>query len=710
MTVPKKFFLNDLLLTLTGIVVAVLALVCAVVLSGGIRQDLDSVQREGSASRVLAVLSALDQELQHLTDYTTGYAMWDDSYAYVQKPTQEFLDTNYSPSVMFVSPARLVAIYDLQRRVLFSRALDEKGNSIPVPREITAPEFTARFAALDRNQDSLGTMAWMEDRGYLLTVCPITDSAGTAPVRGYLLFGSTLDAKIMGRVKALTGVDAVPAPLDGPLRGGVEMETPTLGVARLVLDPPADGYVKAEAAFVDTRGVGRPVMFHMEVPSRLSGPAQRLSTTTRTLLLVVAGMFAAFVFLVWIETTRRRAELRARALESARLREAKDEADRLRVKAESADRAKSTFLAMMSHEIRTPLNAIIGYAELLRGVSLDRDAMQGIQAIRESGDVLLRVLNDVLDFSRIEAGGLAIRPEPTGVRTLVAEVCALFGAAAEARGNRLSFDVDAAVPPVLLMDGGRVRQVLSNLISNAVKFTNRGAVRVLVTWESERLDFRVEDEGIGVPREAESGLFQPFVQVDSAVGRRFDGSGLGLAICRRLCQLMGGEIAFRRRESGGSIFSFYLPATVSAAPGKDPPRVAAVVPDGDTFDGDAPSVLVVDDNVINARLMASILKRFGVTPRIAGGGREAVQSYRGEPADIILMDIQMPDMDGLEATREIRRFEGEQGLARSEIVAVTADILERHREEARAAGMDGYISKPVDVLEIQRLVSGRVRV
>jgi len=705
LSTARKFFVGDLLLSLGGVAAAGLALVCAFVLSGSVRSDLGTLQQETNTLRLQALLRALDQEVQHLADYTTGYAMWDDTYAFVQKPSPAYTETNYSASVLLISPARLVAIYNLEGRVLFSCALDEKGKPEAVPPEIFAPGFTGRFSTLRRSPDSLGAISWLGGRGYQLAVCPVTDSSGTAPAKGYLLFGRPLDAGLLDRLGSLVGIRVRLARLEAPVPGGIEVQTPLLGPARVALGPQAGDFAtEARADFANTEGMGQPVELRMQVYSLVSAASKRLSDMVQTLLFMVAGAFALFVLLVWIETTRRRRELRARMAESERLKVARDEADRLRDKAESADRAKSAFLAMMSHEIRTPLNAIIGYAELLRGVSLDRESAQGIQTIRESGDVLLRVLNDVLDFSRIEAGELSIVPEPVTIRALVAEVCALFGAAADARGDDLSYEVDECVPAYLLLDGARVRQVLSNLISNAVKFTERGSVRVAVSWAQGRLSFRVEDEGIGIPADAERELFKPFIQADSAASRRYDGSGLGLAISRRLCQLMDGDIAFQRGDRVGSVFSFHLPAPVASTP------LSETRPDADQpLAGDLPSVMVVDDNIANARLMASILKRMGIIARIATGGHEAIESYRDDPTDIVLMDIQMPDMDGLQATREIRRIEAEEGLSRSEIVAVTADILEHHRTDASAAGMDDYISKPVKIAEIQRIVTNHRR-
>jgi CheY-like chemotaxis protein len=211
--------------------------------------------------------------------------------------------------------------------------------------------------------------------------------------------------------------------------------------------------------------------------------------------------------------------------------------------------------------------------------------------------------------------------------------------------------------------------------------------------------FVVRDEGIGISPDAEKGLFQPFIQADSATSRRYDGSGLGLAICRRLCQLMGGDIAFEPPNGRGAMFSFHIPATRVELPVKE--SAAAQDEPGNARGLD---VMVVDDNLANARLMNSILKRFGVAPRIAPGGREAIESYVANPPDLILMDIQMPEVDGFQAAREIRRIEAEGGLPRCRIIAVTADILENCRADALKAGMDGYLTKPVRIPDIQALV------
>ena len=356
----------------------------------------------------------------------------------------------------------------------------------------------------------------------------------------------------------------------------------------------------------------------------------------------------------------------------------------------------------MSHEIRTPLNAIIGYAELLEHTPHDPEAAQAIQTIRESSGGLLRVLNDILDFSKIEAGALAIHCEPVSIRALVTEVHSLFELQALARDNRLILDLDPALPPRLAIDGARLKQVLSNLVSNAIKFSHHGEIRLAVAADStpRRLRISVTDDGIGITPEQEARLFEAFNQVDSSPTRRYDGTGLGLAISRRLCLLMGGKIAFQRRQPQGSIFHVEIPfEPVAPEQTAEPAAPPAIPPISAPID-----ILVVDDNPTNARLLNAILKRLGLEARIALSGAEALACVEERRADLILMDIQMPEMDGFETTRRIRTLESSRQIPPCRIVAVTADILETSHATARAAGMDDYLSKPVKPAQIRAVI------
>jgi signal transduction histidine kinase/CheY-like chemotaxis protein len=714
LSIFKKPILWDALLIAGGVGTAALAFAFSLLLSAGVRDELGKVQEEASASRIRSVLQALDQNLQHLTDYTTGYSMWDDTYAYVQNPEKEYLEANYTESILALTPVQLVGIYDLQQKILFSAALSQEGKTIGVPPEIEKESFTNQFRAIRNLRDSVGTLEWLDNRAYLISVCPITDSLGTAPIKGYLLFGRLIDEKMLERIFVLTGVRLTIKPLQADLKPGtLTVTTPILGATAVTIEnSDTSEPVQARAVFKGNANSTPAVEFDMQLPVLVSEAGGRLSETVRRHFLIVFSAFTIFLVLVTIGVFRRRMEIRQQAIEGERLRAAKEAADRLAKEAASADHAKSAFLAMMSHEIRTPLNAIIGYAELLRNVPQDAETAEGIQSIRESGAVLMRVLNDILDLSKMEAGKLALQIQPVQTRLLVSEVCGLFRMEAEKQHDQLSAEIDQSVPEWILADDTRLKQVLCNLVSNGVKFTEKGQVRVIARCERQdgvgesgndlRLEFEVVDDGIGVSTTEEEQLFKPFSQIDSTMSRRYDGTGLGLAICRRLCHLMEGEITFSRREPKGSIFSFHILSTAttgSASQVDEAPPPAATV-----SEAAEPSVLVVDDNQTNARLMAAILKRLGISPRMALSGQAAIDSYLAEHPDLILMDIQMPGMDGLEATRRIREMERSGNLPRCKIVAVTADILETDRQSALAAGMNAYLSKPVKIGEIQKLV------
>ncbi|MGH8046840.1 MAG: response regulator, partial [Chthoniobacterales bacterium] len=475
----------------------------------------------------------------------------------------------------------------------------------------------------------------------------------------------------------------------------------------------------AQAVFREDNAEQRSVIFHMKLPERAAQAGAHLSRIVRVDFLLVSVAFALFVFSAIREVRWRRREIHQRIIESEELRVARDEAARMAESAESADRAKSSFLAMMSHEIRTPLNAIMGYAQLLEQRPQDKDTSEGLAVIKQSGVVLQRVLNDILDFSKIEAGKLAITPQVISLRELAAESIATFRNQAESKGNHLSVETQPDVPEWLLADGTRLKQVIYNVLSNAVKFTDGGAIVVSIqrahgpmgaggksfSGDAQWIRISIRDEGIGVSEADEGILFEPFSQIDSSVGRRYDGTGLGLAISRRLCHLMGGDIVFERLEKGSN-FTISFPA--EAAVGPDllaAPDVGEVRPSAGFGYTDL-RILVVDDNLVNARLLAAILRKFGCNSEVALSGEAAVDFVQREQPDLIFMDIQMPRVDGLEATRRIREIEVERGLKRCQIVAVTADILDTNRTSALAAGMDGYLSKPVKLERIEEVLAG----
>jgi len=370
-----------------------------------------------------------------------------------------------------------------------------------------------------------------------------------------------------------------------------------------------------------------------------------------------------------------------------------------RDRAESANRAKSAFLAAMSHEIRTPMNGVLGMLSLLRNTHLGSQQQRYVHMAHHSSETLLAIINDILDFSKIEAGQLNLEIIPFNLRNVLEEISHLFEEPVKTKGLNLRCEIDPNVAPAYRGDPTRLRQVLFNLLGNAIKFTEQGDIYIIVKVLDENyLNFRVEDSGIGIPKEKQLHIFEAFAQADHSTTRKYGGTGLGLAICQQLIKIMGGEIGVQSKLGEGATFWFTLPMPLASLEEQHELQKHAEtnIKTLSSSNKDLTyHILLAEDNPVNQEVAKAELETLGCHVSIAKNGREAFELYQKNMFDLILMDCEMPELDGFQATEVIRRYEKQRlGKSHIPIIALTANAIVGTKEACIQAGMDGYLSKP----------------
>jgi signal transduction histidine kinase/CheY-like chemotaxis protein len=399
-------------------------------------------------------------------------------------------------------------------------------------------------------------------------------------------------------------------------------------------------------------------------------------------------------------------------LQHAYLEEARKEALQAKEAAERASKAKSEFLAMISHEIRTPMNGVIGLTDLMLYSELTATQREYLGMIKSSSNALLNIINEILDFSRIEAGTLALHSASFHLRSLLQDTFTPLAVRAKEKSLALHWEIAPAVPNMLEGDPGRLRQIMINLVGNAIKFTESGEVAINISLQSNtpsepmQLLFAVRDTGIGIPQDKQVAIFQPFQQADNSITRRYGGTGLGLAISSRLINMMGGTLRVESDPGKGSIFYFSVPCKQTPAA----TSIQAEMKPHQPLQTTRPlHVLLAEDNAVNRMLAVRLLDRAGHTVSIAENGQEALEIWLATPPDAILMDMQMPVMDGVESTILIRQQEQSRGLPRTPIIALTASAMSSDRDKCLQAGMDDFLSKPFNVRELLNVLDRTCR-
>ena len=698
------------------------------ILAGGFSQ-LEEMNVRRNVDRVQ---DALLEVLTNLQSKASDWAAWDDACQFIESGDGAFISSNLQPETMADLHFNLVVFIRPSGRIVFAKSFDAlKARERPLPKGFL--EFLSEHPWLLRHSSTRSRHSGfihLPDGPMLLSSLPIVSTRYQGPVRGSLIVASDLDSNLIARLSKTTHY-ALSSQLLGPLplsRSFEKAREALLGGKRIFATPLNEDTVSGYFLLRDL--TGRPLsIFRVDSPREVFKLGLRTGKYLIFWLLLIAFAFGILAFAIVNKTILGRLSRFSRAVEHigqtgdhslrvpeegddelfklavavnaslAKLEFSQGELKDALIAASAANQAKGHFLANMSHEIRTPLNGIIGLTELALSTELSDEPREYLELIRTSTDSLRTIINDVLDFSKIEAGKLDFDPIPLSLRACMSTLRTLLPLAHE-KGLQFAWYVRSEVPDAFIGDPVRLRQVLVNLVANSIKFTSEGEVIVMVALDSQDeeqavLHFSVTDSGIGIPKEKQRLIFESFQQADVSMSRRYGGTGLGLTISAELVELMGGKIWIESEEGDGAAFHF------TALLRLDRVSPQAVQEAEKQVSLPSLNILLAEDNPVNQKMATRMLEKKGHRVALAGDGKEALVLWEKNPFDLILMDIQMPNLSGYEATAVIREKE-KNTSSHVPIIAMTANAMKGDRELYLDGGMDGYIAKPIKSTEFHK--------